>query len=128
MTTSSQSSSYAGSGQEEDSHISPIDALPKYIEETILDSLTSDRFDRCIAIQSQSSGLLNAQLTSLEDLNKIAQNDLKHVQRDLSEGQSIARKLQKDLTDLQRRIKKCQELARQKFPEYRVPETIDDDY
>lgn len=77
--------------------------------ERIVEALQSDKLDRCIALQSQSSGMVNARMTELKKLNEIASTELSAMKQDLADGTVLARQIKYDLQQLQTRIRKCQE-------------------
>ena len=78
-------------------------------QERIADALQSDKLDRCIAQQSQSSGTVNARMTALRQLNETATRELQATKQELAEGIILAKKIKHDLQSLQNRIRRCQE-------------------
>lgn len=114
MTSSTSSSSlYAESASSEaESSL----RLSTYLSTVIHDALSSEKLDRCIALQSQTSGMLHSQCKSLSELNNTAGIELAAVKKDFEEGMQLAKGIKADLQDLHRRIQACQALARKKIP------------
>lgn len=126
MSVSSDSSRYAGSAASLSSDMET--PFPTYLASSLLDALSSDKLDRCIAIQSQSSGRLHAQHTSLATLNQVALDEMAKLKQDFAQGFKVAKSLTADLNDLQRRIIACQALTRAKLPsEWEATRTTRDD-
>lgn len=118
VSPSSSSSSYAGSATSEEPYTirSPSQVIPELLSGAIHDALASEKLDQCLAIQSQSSGLLNAQSSAFTKLNAHARNELATVQKDFREGRVLAKRLAGELKDLQKRIHRCQGLIKERYP------------
>ena len=74
------------------------------------------RLDRIIALQSQTSGLLNAQSTSLSLLLQESSLALDALKGELGDGAKLAREVGRELGDLTRRIDVCRREAERRYP------------
>ncbi|ORY87654.1 hypothetical protein BCR37DRAFT_384965 [Protomyces lactucae-debilis] len=145
---SDQSSSYAGSAADEALSSSSnnlhhnqastsdlLDQVAKHLTTTLHETLTSLTLDRCIAVQSQTSGSLHAAQMTLQEVNARTVAQLPAVKADFVKGIALAAQIKQDLQALQARIRKCQDKARAQMPvefhlamdELAEPEPDDDD-
>lgn len=94
----------------------PSSALPNFLSSTIHEALASEKLDRCIALQSRTSGVLHAQSSALKDLNIQTERELANLKKEFADGIKLAKGIHADLKDIQRRIEACEQLAKKKFP------------
>ena len=113
--SSSTSSLYAGSASISTAS-NQITTLPSYLSSTIHEALDSEKLDRCIALQAQTSGMLNSECQILSDLHTTARETLALLKNDFAEGIRLAQTMKKDLVDLQKRIRDCETKAKRKIP------------
>jgi hypothetical protein len=83
---------------------------------TLHETLSSLTLDRCIAVQSQSSGTLHAAQVRLQEVNARAVEALPNMEADFVKGTALAAQVKQDLQALQARIRKCQDRAKTQMP------------
>ncbi len=112
---SDTSSSYAGSAtsiaRSEQDH-----DLSHFLATSFLDPALTNSLDRIIALQSQTSGLLNAQSTSLSLLLQESSLALDALKGELGDGAKLAREVGRELGDLTKRIDVCRREAERRYP------------
>lgn len=115
---SATSSSYAGSASGEyDSHASAngVD-MQEYMQERFSNAFDPLPLDRTLAVQAQTSGLLNAKHRELQDLQALAQQRLARSKARLSEGYQDAKEVKRDLEWTQKRVSSLKTKASRKHP------------
>ncbi|KAG6035046.1 hypothetical protein E4U19_003470 [Claviceps sp. Clav32 group G5] len=113
--------SYEGSSRDYDStnSASGID-FQEYMQERFSNSFNPIPLDRSVAVQAQTSGLLNAKHRELLELQKQAQARLAKTRQRFRDGLRDAREVRGDLEWTQKKVSMLQAKASRKHPnEYR---------
>ncbi|RDW68357.1 hypothetical protein BP5796_09014 [Coleophoma crateriformis] len=115
---SATSSSYAGSASGEyDSSASAngVD-LQEYMQDRFNGAFDPLPLDRTLAVQAQTSGLLNAKHRELLDLQQLAQQRIAKSRARLAEGYQDAKEVKRDLEWSQKRVSGLKSKASRKHP------------
>ncbi|KAF8863974.1 putative biogenesis of lysosome-related organelles complex 1 subunit KXD1 [Acephala macrosclerotiorum] len=114
---SATSSSYAGSSSEYDSTSSAngVD-MQEYMQDRFQSAFDPLPLDRTLAVQAQTSGLLNAKHRELMDLQALAQQRLEKSRARLAEGYADAKEVRRDLEWTQKRVSSMKTKASRKHP------------
>jgi len=118
---SATSSSYAGSSSEYDSATSAngVD-MQEYMQDRFQSAFDPLPLDRTLAVQAQTSGLLNAKHRELADLKELAQQRIAKTRARMAEGYQDAKEVKRDLEWTQKRVSAMKTKASRKHPtEYR---------
>jgi hypothetical protein len=106
-------SSYAGSGEDlTDEEASPV----SYLDEAFANAFDPNKLDRAIAIQAQTSGLLNAKSKEIQNLQAEVVERLNELKTVFAEGMKNAKNVQKDLDWIHKRVKQLSREAKAKYP------------
>jgi len=114
---SATSSSYAGSASEYDSTSSAngVD-MQEYMQDRFTGAFDPLPLDRTLAVQAQTSGLLNAKHRELLELQQLAQQRLARSRARLAEGYQDAKEVKRDLEWTQKRVSTMKTKASRKHP------------
>lgn len=114
---SATSSSYAGSASEYDSTSSAngVD-MQEYMQDRFTGAFNPIPLDRTLAVQAQTSGLLNAKHRELLELQQLAQQRLARSRARLAEGYQDAKEVKRDLEWTQKRVSTLKTKASRKHP------------
>lgn len=115
---SATSSSYAGSASGEyDSSASAngVD-MQEYMQERFTGAFDPLPLDRTLALQAQTSGLLNAKHRELLELQQLAQQRLARSRARMAEGYQDAKEVKKDLEWTQKHVSSMKTKASRKHP------------
>lgn len=106
-------SSYAGSGEYlTDDELSPV----AYFDEAFSSAFDPSKLDRAIAIQAQTSGLLNSKSKEIQQLQADVAERLGELKALFTEGMKNAKTVQKDLDWIHKRIQVVSREAKKKYP------------
>lgn len=106
-------SSYAGSGEDlTDEEASPV----AYLDEAFANAFDPNKLDRAIAIQAQTSGLLNAKSKEIQTLQAEVVERLNELKTIFAEGMKNAKNVQKDLDWIHKRVNQLSREAKAKYP------------
>lgn len=115
----SATGSYAGSasGGEYDSSASAngVD-MQEYMQDRFTGAFNPLPLDRTLAVQAQTSGLLNAKQRELFELQQLAQQRLARTRARLAEGYQDAKEVKRDLEWTQKRVSTMKTKASRKHP------------
>ncbi|KAF4618142.1 hypothetical protein G7Y89_g14967 [Cudoniella acicularis] len=116
-TYSATSSSYAGSASDYDSasSASGLD-MQEYVQNRFDGAFDPLPLDRTLAVQAQTSGLLNAKQRELLELQQLAQQCLAKSRARLAEGYQDAKEVKRDLEWTQKRVSTMKTKASRKHP------------
>lgn len=81
--------------------------------ETAFDPL---QLDRSLAVQAQTSGILNAKNRELMALQEEAQARLAETRRSFIEGMKVAKEVKQDLDYVHRKVKVLKQKTERKYP------------
>ncbi|RQM05405.1 hypothetical protein DH86_00001950 [Scytalidium sp. 3C] len=116
---SAASSSYAGSASggdyESSASASGVD-MHEYMQDRFANAFDPLPLDRTLAVQAQTSGLLNAKQRELADLQALAQSRLAKSRARLAEGFKDANEVRRDLEYTQKRVSNLKSKASRKHP------------
>ncbi|CZS96427.1 uncharacterized protein RAG0_14168 [Rhynchosporium agropyri] len=114
---SATSSSYAGSasGDYESSSSANVD-MQEYMQDRFSSTFDPLPLDRTLAVQTQTSGLLNAKHRELLDLQALAQQRIAKSRARLAEGYADAKEVKRDLEWTQKRVSTMKTKASRKHP------------
>ncbi|RFU29114.1 hypothetical protein B7463_g7250, partial [Scytalidium lignicola] len=115
---SATSSSYAGSASgeyESTTSASGVD-MHEYMQERFAGAFDPLPLDRTLAVQTQTSGLLNAKQRELMELQALAQSRLAKSRARLAEGYKDADEVRRDLEYTQKRVSNLKSKASRKHP------------
>lgn len=116
---SATSRSYAGSASGSDydstSSASGVD-LQEYMQDRFSGAFDPLPLDRTLAVQAQTSGLLNAKNRELLELQKLAQHRLAKSRARLAEGYADAKEVKRDLEWSQKRVSALKSKTSRKHP------------
>lgn len=118
---SATSSSYAGSmsgysGYDESQSSANNVDMQEYMQDRFAGSCDPLPLDRTLAMQAQTSGLLNAKTRELVDLQQLAQQRLQRSKARLAEAYSDSREVKRDLEWSQKRVSTMKTKASRKHP------------
>ncbi|TAQ90108.1 hypothetical protein B7494_g1570 [Chlorociboria aeruginascens] len=115
---SATSSSYAGSASGEYDSTSSANGvdLQEYMQDRFAGAFDPLPLDRTLAVQAQTSGLLNAKNRELLELQQLAQQRIARSRVRLAEGYSDAKEVKKDLEWTQKRVSHLKTKASRKHP------------
>ncbi|CUS15518.1 unnamed protein product [Tuber aestivum] len=126
-TSSISSSSYAGSADGENGD-GDVD-LVALLTERLAGAFDPLQLDRSLAVQAQTSGMLNSKTRELIALQEEAQARLAETRRCFLEGMKVAKEVKSDLDYVHRKVKVLKQKTQRKYPvEYdmardRIPPT-----
>jgi len=115
---SAASSSYAGSQSgdyDSTSSANGVD-MQEYMQDRFTGAFDPLPLDRTLAVQAQTSGLLNAKHRELQDLQALAQQRLARSRARLAEGYQDAKEVKRDLEWTQKRVSNLKTKASRKHP------------
>ncbi|GAO48620.1 hypothetical protein SAICODRAFT_141112 [Saitoella complicata NRRL Y-17804] len=109
------SSSYAGSDHRRDNE-ECVNAVAEMLSEQLSTAFDTLALDKAIAIQAQTSGLVNGCMHELTSLQEESQKKLATTKAKFSEHVNIARQVRKDLDALQKSIRVLQRKMKNSHP------------
>ncbi|KAF8423240.1 hypothetical protein EV426DRAFT_534259 [Tirmania nivea] len=109
------SSSYAGSAADEASDENEID-LVALLTERLSSAFDPIPLDRSLAVQTQTSGMLNSKTRELMALQEEAAARLAQTKRSFMEGMRVAKEVKADLDYVHKRVMNLQKKTQQKYP------------
>jgi hypothetical protein len=115
---SATSSSYAGSASgdyDSTSSANGVD-MQEYMQDRFNGAFDPLPLDRTLAVQAQTSGLLNAKHRELLELQQLAQQRLAKSRARLAEGYQDAKEVKRDLEWTQKRVSTMKTKASRKHP------------
>ncbi|CAG8960617.1 hypothetical protein HYFRA_00013495 [Hymenoscyphus fraxineus] len=114
---SATNSTYAGSASDYDSACSAngID-MQEYVQDRFNGAFDPLPLDRTLAVQAQTSGLLNAKHREILDLQALAQQRLAKSRARMAEGYQDAKEVKRDLEWTQKRVSTMKTKASRKHP------------
>ncbi|KAF8476156.1 hypothetical protein BDZ91DRAFT_208543 [Kalaharituber pfeilii] len=115
FSNSVSSSSYAGSAADEASDENEIDLIT-LLTEKLSSAFDPIPLDRSLAIQAQTSGMLNSKTRELIALQEEAAARLAQTKRSFMEGMRIAKEVKADLECVHKRVINLQMMTQQKYP------------
>ncbi|TVY25531.1 Biogenesis of lysosome-related organelles complex 1 subunit [Lachnellula hyalina] len=117
-TYSATSNSYAGSSSSEYDSTSSANGvdMQEYMQDRFNGAFDPLPLDRTLAVQAQTSGLLNAKHRELQDLQALAQQRLARSRARLAEGYQDAKEVKRDLEWTQKRVSTMKTKASRKHP------------
>ncbi|TVY40329.1 Biogenesis of lysosome-related organelles complex 1 subunit [Lachnellula occidentalis] len=115
---SATSGSYAGSASGEYDSTSSANGvdMQEYMQDRFNGAFDPLPLDRTLAVQAQTSGLLNAKHRELQDLQALAQQRLARSRARLAEGYQDAKEVKRDLEWTQKRVSTMKTKASRKHP------------
>ncbi|KAH8596913.1 hypothetical protein B0O99DRAFT_509325 [Bisporella sp. PMI_857] len=115
---SAASSSYAGSqtGDYESAASANGVDMQEYMQDRFSTAFDPLPLDRTLAVQAQTSGLLNAKHRELQDLQALAQQRIARSRARLAEGYQDAKDVKRDLEWTQKRVSTLKTKASRKHP------------
>ncbi|KAK0103642.1 hypothetical protein ONS95_005654 [Cadophora gregata] len=115
---SATSSSYAGSASGEYDSTSSANGvdMQEYMQDRFASTFDPLPLDRTLAVQTQTSGLLNAKHRELLDLQALAQQRIAKSRARLAEGYQDAKEVKRDLEWTQKRVSTLKTKASRKHP------------
>ncbi|KAL0635937.1 hypothetical protein Q9L58_005075 [Maublancomyces gigas] len=114
-TSSISSSSYAGSADGESTDGAEID-LVALLTERLAGAFDPLQLDRSLAVQAQTSGMLNSKTRELIALQEEAQARLAETRRAFLDGMKIAKEVKSDLDYVHRKVKILKQKTERKYP------------
>ncbi|KAI5789751.1 hypothetical protein DFH27DRAFT_592293 [Peziza echinospora] len=115
FSNSVSSSSYAGSAADEASDENEIDLIA-LLTEKLSSAFDPLPLDRSLAVQAQTSGLLNSKTRELIALQEEAAARLAQTKRSFLEGMKVAKEVKADLEYVHKRVINLQKKTQQKYP------------
>lgn len=112
--SSISSSSYAGSAADE-AAAREVD-LVALLTERLAGAFDPLQLDRSLAVQAQTSGMLNSKTRELVALQEEAQRRIAETRRSFVEGMKVAKQVKGDLDYVQRKVDKLKERTARKYP------------
>ncbi|KAG9231061.1 putative biogenesis of lysosome-related organelles complex 1 subunit KXD1 [Amylocarpus encephaloides] len=114
---SATNSSYAGSSSEYDSaaSVNGLD-MQEYVQDRFNGAFDPLPLDRTLAVQAQTSGLLNAKQREVLDLQALTQQRLAKSRARMAEGFQDAKEVKRDLEWTQKRVSTMKTKASRKHP------------
>lgn len=112
-TSSISSSSYAGSADGESTDGTDLVAL---LTERLAGAFDPLQLDRSLAVQAQTSGMLNSKTRELIALQEEAQARLAETKRAFLDGMKIAKEVKSDLDYVHRKVKVLKQKTERKYP------------
>ncbi|KAG0653012.1 hypothetical protein D0Z07_0706 [Hyphodiscus hymeniophilus] len=115
---SATSSNYAGSAsgyEDSTSSANGVD-MQEYMQDRFTGAFDPLPLDRTLAMQAQTSGLLNAKNRELQDLQALAQQRIARSRARLAEGYQDAKEVKRDLEWTQKRVSNLKSKASRKHP------------
>jgi len=115
---SATSSSYAGSASGEYDSTSSANGvdLQEYMQDRFAGAFDPLPLDRTLAVQAQTSGLLNAKNREVMELQQLVQQRLARSKARLAEGYQDAKEVKRDLEWTQKRVSSTKSKASRKHP------------
>jgi hypothetical protein len=115
---SATSSSYAGSASGEYDSTSSANGvdMQEYMQDRFAGAFDPLPLDRTLAVQAQTSGLLNAKHRELLELQQLAQQRLSRSRARLAEGYQDAKEVKRDLEWTQKRVSTMKTKTSRKHP------------
>lgn len=115
---SATSSSYAGSASGEYDSTSSANGvdMQDYMQDRFSGAFDPLPLDRTLAVQAQTSGLLNAKTRELLELQQLAQQRLARSRARLAEGYQDAKEVKRDLEWSQKRVSTMKSKTSRKHP------------
>lgn len=115
---SATSSSYAGSASGEYDSTSSANGvdLQEYMQDRFTGAFDPLPLDRTLAVQAQTSGLLNAKHREVLELQQLAQQRLAKTRARLTEGYQDAKEVKRNLEWTQKRVSTMKTKASRKHP------------
>ncbi|KAF3928518.1 hypothetical protein ABW21_db0201956 [Orbilia brochopaga] len=116
-TSSISSSSYAGSAADEyDDGAMAADDLVSVLTDRLIGAFDPIPLDRSLALQAQTSGIMNAKTRELMELQALAQKRLGETRKNFLDGMRIAKQVKSDLEMLQKKTDALKAKAEQRYP------------
>ncbi|KAJ6256306.1 LOW QUALITY PROTEIN: hypothetical protein Dda_8804 [Drechslerella dactyloides] len=116
-TSSLSSSSYAGSAADEyDDGAMAADDLVSVLTDRLIGAFDPIPLDRSLALQAQTSGIMNAKTRELMELQALAQKRLSDTRKNFLDGMRIAKQVKSDLELLQKKTDALKAKAEQRYP------------
>ncbi|EWC46111.1 hypothetical protein DRE_04685 [Drechslerella stenobrocha 248] len=116
-TSSLSSSSYAGSAADEyEDGAMAADDLVSVLTDRLIGAFDPIPLDRSLALQAQTSGMLNAKTRELMELQALAQKRLGETRKNFLDGMRIAKQVKSDLEMLQKKTDTLKAKAEQRYP------------
>ncbi|KAK6355451.1 hypothetical protein TWF696_004548 [Orbilia brochopaga] len=116
-TSSLSSSSYAGSAADEyDDGAMAADDLVSVLTDRLIGAFDPIPLDRSLALQAQTSGIMNAKTRELMELQALAQKRLGETRKNFLDGMRIAKQVKSDLEMLQKKTDALKAKAEQRYP------------
>ncbi|KAL7272841.1 hypothetical protein RUND412_004338 [Rhizina undulata] len=113
--SSISSSSYAGSADGESTDTKEVD-LVALLTERLAGAFDPLQLDRSLAVQAQTSGMLNSKTRELIALQEEAQARLAETRKSFLEGMKVAKEVKSDLEYVHRRVKVLKQKTERKYP------------
>ncbi|KAF3927880.1 hypothetical protein ABW20_dc0105115 [Dactylellina cionopaga] len=115
--SSLSSSSYAGSAADEfDDGGMATDDLVSVLTDRLVAAFDPIPLDRSLALQAQTSGMLNAKTRELMELQALAQKRMSETRANFLDGMRVAKQVKTDLEWLQKRTDGLKAKAEQRYP------------
>lgn len=115
FSNSVSSSSYAGSAADEASDENDVD-LVALLTERLSSAFDPIPLDRSLAVQAQTSGMLNSKTRELMALQEETAARLAQTKRSFIEGMRVAKEVKADLDYVHKRVINLQKKTQQKYP------------
>ncbi|EPS44468.1 hypothetical protein H072_1576 [Dactylellina haptotyla CBS 200.50] len=116
-TSSISSSSYAGSALDEfEDGSMATDDLVSVLTDRLVAAFDPIPLDRSLALQAQTSGLLNAKTRELMELQAMAQKRMSETRANFLDGMRVAKQVKTDLEWLQKKTDALKQKAEQRYP------------
>ncbi|KAF8533960.1 hypothetical protein BDD12DRAFT_461386 [Trichophaea hybrida] len=112
-TSSLSSSSYAGSAEDESLGGREVDMV-EMLTERLAGAFDPLQLDRSLAVQAQTSGMLNSKTRELIALQEEAQIRLAETRRSFVEGMKIAKEVKADLDYVHRKVRALKQKTERK--------------
>ncbi|KAI5848910.1 hypothetical protein BZA05DRAFT_89990 [Tricharina praecox] len=114
-TSSISSSSYAGSAEDESLAGGEVDMVDM-LTQRLAGAFDPLQLDRSLAMQAQTSGMLNSKTRELIALQEEAQARLAETRRSFVEGMKIAKEVKADLDYVHRKVRVLKQKTERKYP------------
>ncbi|KAA8914500.1 hypothetical protein FN846DRAFT_561596 [Sphaerosporella brunnea] len=114
-TSSISSSSYAGSAEDESLGSREVDMV-EMMTQRLAGAFDPLQLDRSLAVQAQTSGMLNSKTRELAALQEEAQARVAETRRAFLEGMKIAKEVKADLDFVHRKVRALKQKTERKYP------------
>ncbi|KAF3931265.1 hypothetical protein ABW19_dt0209166 [Dactylella cylindrospora] len=116
-SSSLSSTSYAGSAADEfEDGSMATDDLVSVLTDRLITAFDPIPLDRSLALQAQTSGMLNAKNRELMELQALAQKRLSETRSNFLDGMRVAKQVKTDLEWLQKKTDALKAKAEQRYP------------